>query len=84
MEPGAVFLHASKHDLAAQRVSTQQIVLTNGNVALRPVELRYCWPSELDLMARLGGLRLRDRWGGWGKERFDSPSPGHVSVYERH
>ena len=44
--------------------------------------LRYAWPSELDLMARLAGLRLRDRWGGWRREPFDADSGLHVSVYE--
>jgi hypothetical protein len=48
-----------------------------------PVVQRYAWPSELDLMARLGGLRLRQRWGGWQKEPFESSSPSHVSVYEK-
>ena len=48
-----------------------------------PVEIRYAWPSELDLMARLAGLRLRERWGGWGREAFDASSGAHVSVYER-
>jgi len=47
------------------------------------VFLRYAYPAELDLMARLAGLRLRNRWGGWHKEPFTSDSRGHVSVYER-
>jgi hypothetical protein len=52
-----------------------------GGVALDPLALRYIWPSELDLMARLAGLRLRDRWGGWAGEPFDGRSLLHVSVY---
>jgi SAM-dependent methyltransferase len=83
LEPGAVYLDASRHDLATQRVSAHQIVLSADRVRLRPIELRYAWPSELDLMARLAGLTLRDRWGGWDKEPFDSASPSHVSVYEK-
>jgi hypothetical protein len=47
------------------------------------VVLRYAWPSELDLMARLAGLRLRERWGGWNREPFDDDSAKHVSVYEK-
>jgi len=50
---------------------------------LYPVEVRYAWPSELDLMARLAGLRLRERWGGWSREAFGASSGAHVSVYER-
>jgi hypothetical protein len=47
-----------------------------------PVQLRYAWPSELDLMARLSGLQLRERWGGWRREPFAASSVKHVSVYE--
>ena len=48
-----------------------------------PLALRYVWPSELDLMARIAGLRLRARWGGWPGEPFDARSLRHVSVYAR-
>jgi SAM-dependent methyltransferase len=44
---------------------------------------RYVWPSELDLMARLAGLRLRERWAGWRREPFTAESGGHVSVWEK-
>ena len=45
--------------------------------------MRYAWPAELDLMARLAGMRLTDRWAGWGREPFTGLSPSHVSVYEK-
>jgi hypothetical protein len=48
---------------------------------LAPVRLRYAFPSELDLMARLAGLELQERWGGWNGEPFTNSSTGHVSVY---
>jgi hypothetical protein len=47
------------------------------------VQIRYCWPSELDLMARLAGLRLRERAAGWRGEPFTDASAQHVSIYER-
>jgi len=50
---------------------------------LRPIRLRYAYPPELDLMARLAGLRLRERWGGWRRDEFGPRSQSHVSVYER-
>ena len=50
---------------------------------LFPVKVRFSWPGELDLMARLAGLRLRERWGGWQREPFTSDSPIHISIYER-
>jgi SAM-dependent methyltransferase len=83
VETNRVVLATSKHDRAAQRVVAQQVLLCEGGVRLYPVELRYAWPSELDLMAQLAGLRLRERWGGWNREPFSGASAGHVSVYER-
>jgi SAM-dependent methyltransferase len=44
---------------------------------------RYAWPAEIDLMARLAGMRLRDRWGDWKREPFTESSRSHVSVYEK-
>ena len=43
--------------------------------------MRYAWPAELDLMARLAGMRLEHRWVGWEREPFTAPSSSHVSVY---
>ncbi len=77
-----VVLEASTHDPAAQRVSAQQIVLEDGGeIRMYPVEIRYLWPSELDLMAQLADLRLRERWGGWYREPYTGEGR-HVSVYE--
>jgi SAM-dependent methyltransferase len=73
----------SQHDSASQRVKSQNVVLGNGEVTLYPVEVRYAWPSELDLMAQLAGLRLRDRWESWTEREFTSKSESHISVYER-
>ncbi len=55
--------------------------LTAAGNLLQPIITRYAWPSELDLMARLAGLRLRERWGGWSGERFTGDCANHVSVY---
>jgi SAM-dependent methyltransferase len=75
-------LDLARHDPVAQRVDFQHVVLTEAGVRLYPGTLRYAWPSELDLMARLAGLRLRERWGGWRREPFGADSGLHVSVYE--
>jgi hypothetical protein len=48
-----------------------------------PVEVRYVWPSELDLMAQIAGLRLKERWGDWSREQPFAHPGWHVSVYER-
>ena len=82
IESRRVILDASKHDPEHQRVSVQLIALEDGGgVSMFPVELRYIWPSELDLMAELAGLRLRERWSGWKREPFD-PAGWCVSVFE--
>ena len=80
----SVLLTASRHDPVGQRIDAQQIQFgPEAGFRLIPGVLRYAWPSELDLMARLAGLRLRERWGGWRREPFTAASTMHVSVYER-
>ncbi len=83
LESTGVLLTVGRHDPTTQRVSSLQVVLREGGVRLYPVELRYAWPSELDLMAQLAGLRLRERFAGWGGGPFGAGSAGHVSVYDR-
>jgi Methyltransferase domain len=71
------------YDVVTQRLTSNHFVFDDGRVSSYPVEGRYAWPSELDLMARLAGMRLRERWAGWHREPFTSLSPSHVSVYEK-
>jgi hypothetical protein len=66
-----------------QYVDRAHIRIGADGIGLGPLALRYVWPSELDLMARLAGLRLRERHGGWSGEPFDGRSLRHVSVYQR-
>jgi SAM-dependent methyltransferase len=69
------------YDVVTQRFSSQHFYLVDGRLEAFPVELRYAWPAELDLMARLAGMELEHRWAGWKGEPFTSLSPSHVSVY---
>ena len=78
-----VELDVGRHDQSTQRVISQKVVITDGNVRLYPVQIRYVWPSELDLMAQLAGLRLRDRWSNWQREPFTSESGKHISIYQK-
>jgi len=71
----------SRHDAAQQRVTTQIVTMDGQGTRMRPVTLRYSWPSELDLMARQAGLQLTERYADWNRRPFDSTSSGHVSVY---
>jgi SAM-dependent methyltransferase len=76
-------VNASHHDPVTQRVTAQVVMVRDGSVSMRPVSLRYSWPAELDLMARIAGLSLADRWGGWEREPFTSESGKHVTVYRQ-
>ena len=61
----------------------QRVTFSEHGTVLKPLRLRYCWPSELDLMARLAGMRLRERYADWDRSRSPPPSRKHVSVYEK-
>ncbi len=78
-----VALVMADHDPVGQRISTTQVHMSDAGVRLHQVDYRYAWPSELDLMARLAGLRLAHRWGGWDRTPFTMESDVHVSVFER-
>ena len=78
-----VRLDVGRHDPVRQLLDESHVVLSRDGVRLFPIVTRYAWPSELDLMARIAGLRLRDRWAGWNREPFTATSSRHVSVYAR-
>ena len=83
MTDDRVGIRVFQHDPIGQKLKSRHVVFNEGGTRLFPVEVRYAWPSELDLMARLAGLRLRARWGDWRRGEFDARSEKHVSVYER-
>ena len=66
-----VWLDVASYDPVTQRLDETHVRLREGGgVGLFPIVTRYCYPSELDLMARIAGLRLRERWGGWNRDPF--------------
>jgi SAM-dependent methyltransferase len=71
------------YDVATQATSSNYITVDGGRGEYRSIPFRYVWPSELDLMAQLAGMRLRDRWEGWTRRPFTSESRQHVSVWEK-
>jgi SAM-dependent methyltransferase len=71
------------YDPATQSMSSNYVTVSGGRGSFRSIPFRYVWPAELDLMARLAGMRLRDRWAGWQGEPFTSESGAHVSVWEK-
>ena len=70
-------------DVAEQRLVSHHYRLVDGRLELSSFPFRYVWPSELDLMARLAGMTLCERWGDWTREPFTSESTKHVSVWEK-
>ncbi len=79
----SVWLEAATHDPVAQRIEFQRIRITPEGTRLVPLPMRYAWPAEIDLMARLAGLVPEARWGGWAREPFTSQSRMHVSLYRK-
>jgi hypothetical protein len=70
-------------DVATQRLTSHHYWIRDGRVEVCSPPFRYVWPAELDLMARLAGLTLRERWGGWSREPFTNDSRKQVSVWEK-
>jgi SAM-dependent methyltransferase len=72
-----------EYDVATQGLVSHHFTFTEEGITRWSVPFRYVWPAELDLMAQLAGMRLRERWGGWKREPFTSDSRMHVSVWEK-
>ena len=82
IEVDTVQLDVLRHDPAKQMLDESHVSISSTGVRLDPVVQRYAWPAELDLMARMAGLRLKERWDGWEREPF-SGRGNVVSVYGR-
>jgi SAM-dependent methyltransferase len=72
-----------EYDRATQRLVSHHFSLVDGRWVRQSIPFRSVSPAELDLMARLAGMRLRERWSGWKREPFTSESTRHVSVWEK-
>lgn len=80
---GHVVLDAGRYDPLTQVLDLNHIQISPDGIILEPICLRLAHPPEFDLMARIAGLRLRERWGGWNGEPYTAASWRHISVYER-
>ena len=72
-----------EYDVANQGLVSHHFSVVDGVIERVSMPFRYVWPSELDLMAELAGMQLRERWSGWRREPFTSESRQHVSVWEK-
>jgi SAM-dependent methyltransferase len=71
-----------EYDVVTQGLTSHHLTVVEGRLERFSIPFRYVWPSELDLMAQLAGMSLRERWSGWTREPFTSGSRKHVSVWE--
>jgi SAM-dependent methyltransferase len=78
---GGVRLDVARHDPSTQTVFSQQVAITGDGIRLYPVQVRYIWPAELDLMATIAGLTPTHRHGGWSGQPYTADTRIHVSVY---
>lgn len=77
-----VTLDVAQYNPVTQVLEEMHINLSTGGTHLGPIVTRYIWPSELDLMARIAGLRLKERWASWNRDILSSSSRNCISVYE--
>jgi hypothetical protein len=82
-EVSATRLGFDEYDVVSQGLISHHYTVVDGTLEVVSMPFRYVWPSELDLMARLAGMTLRNRWSGWNREPFTSDSRKHVSVWEK-
>jgi hypothetical protein len=80
---GPTHLGFDEMDVATQNCVSHHYFVDRNAFSRWSMPFRYVWPSELDLMARLAGMTLRERWNGWDRMPFTSDSTGHVSVWEK-
>lgn len=81
IETGAVWLDVARYDPATQLFEENHVCLTSDGVRMNPILCRLISPGEMDLMARIAGLRLVERYGNWQRTPFGADSVFHVSVY---
>jgi SAM-dependent methyltransferase len=79
----ATRLGFDEYDVASQGLISHHYWAVDGKLEGDSMPFRYVWPAELDLMARLAGMSLRERWSGWNREPFTSDSRSHVSVWQK-
>ncbi len=72
-----------EYDVVSQGMVSHHFAVRDGELKRLSVPFRYAWPAELDLMAQLAGMTLRERWAGWTREPFTAESRQHVSVWEK-
>ncbi|HTG46876.1 MAG TPA: SAM-dependent methyltransferase, partial [Actinomycetota bacterium] len=71
-----------EYDTVRQGLVSHHFAVVGDRIEKHAVPFRYVWPAELDLMAALAGMRLRERWSGWDRAPFTAASRNHISIWE--
>ncbi|WP_454851971.1 class I SAM-dependent DNA methyltransferase [Promicromonospora soli] len=82
-DEGGGYLGFDRYDVATQLFTSNHVTVTPDRGEFRVVPFRYAWPAEMDLMARIAGMRLKHRWADWDRSRFEHESTKQVSVWEK-
>jgi SAM-dependent methyltransferase len=80
---GETYFGIDEYDVATQGLVSHHLAVIGGRLERVSMPFRYVWPAELDLMAAIEGMRLRERWGTWNREQFTGESRSHVSVWHK-
>lgn len=83
VEVDQVRLDVARFDPVTQLLEENHVTLSPAGVRVNPIVTRLTWPSELDLMARIAGLKLKERWASWRREPLTAESRNCISVYGR-
>ena len=78
-----MWLDVARYDPVTQLLDESHVSLTKNGVNLFPIVTRHIWPAEMDLMARIAGLQLKERWDGWERRPYTADTKNIVSVYGR-
>ena len=82
-DDGGGYVGFDRYDVATQLYTSNHVTVTPDGGRFRVVPFRYAWPAEMDLMARIAGMRLKHRWSGWDRAPFEHESTKQVSVWEK-
>ena len=81
---GGGYVGFDQFDVVTQQFTSNHVTVTpDGRGRFRRIPFRYAWPAEMDLMARIAGMKLRHRWAGWDRSELTADSTRHVSVWEK-
>ncbi|MFI7674007.1 class I SAM-dependent DNA methyltransferase [Actinophytocola sp. NPDC049390] len=84
LDPGSGYVGFDQYDVVTQEFTSNHVTVSpEGTGRFRRIPFRYAWPAEMDLMARIAGMRRRHRWADWDRSPLTAESTKHVSIWEK-